>query len=239
LEEVEREFAQMKNELILAATSGLRTPIHTLQDLLEVLRTRKVDDQRLKEEEELFARSAIDAEHLSKMVDNLLNMTQLESGDLKLVKEEVDLSELIHEILRSIGHIAEHKGVALKHVLPRQPLIAIANWVQIRQVLTNLIDNAIKFSKPGGTVVVIGEIVVDGAVSISVSDQGVGIPKDELHRVFDKIYGVDGNVIKNAGGSSGLGLYISKKVIEAHGGSINVESKPGEGSTFYFSIPMR
>ena len=82
-------------------------------------------------------------------------------------------------------------------------------------------------------------MIIEGVVSIRVSDQGVGIPKDDLHRVFDKLYGVDSNVIKNAGGGQGLGLYISKKIIEAHGGTINVESEPGEGSTFYFSIPMR
>ncbi len=235
IEQAEKEFTQMKNELILGASHGLRTPLHTLKGFLEMLRMGKVDDPRLKEE--FIARAAIDADRLSNMVENLLDMAQLESGDLKLAMEEVDLKLLCCELLQTMEHIAEVKGVTVTHMLSSQPLIVTANRIRIRQVMANLLDNAIRFSKPGGTVVLTGDTLMDGTVSIRVSDQGIGIPKGELPKVFDKFYGVGTNV-RHAGGGAGLGLYISKRIIEAHGGHINVESEPEEGSTFYFSIPV-
>ncbi len=187
--------------------------------------------------EVLISRAVTDADRLTNMVDNLLDMAQLESGDFELNLEEVDISAVVRGVLRALEGEANLKHVAMEHMLPRQPLTAMADRSRLMQVLVNLVGNAIKFSKSGGTVVVSGGTMWDKILTIQVSDRGVGIPQDELLRVFDKFPGVSANMTRACGGP-GIGLYISKKIIEAHGGQINVQSKPGKGSTFYFSFPQ-
>lgn len=234
IEQAEEDFTRIKNELFLGVSRGMREPLHALKGFLKELQRGLFDNPVMPEM--LISRAVRDADRLTNMVDNLLDMAQLESGDFELELEEVDISEVVRGVLRALEGEANLKEVTMEHVLPRKPLTAMADRGRLEQVLVNLVDNAIKFSKTGGTVVVSGETMWDKIFVIQVSDRGVGIPQDELLRVFDKFPGVSANVI-HAGSGPGLGLYISKHIVEAHGGQINVESKPGKGSTFYFSIP--
>lgn len=236
IERAEKDFTRMKNELFLGVSHGMREPLHALKGFLKELQEGMFDNPIMPEM--LISRAVRDADRLTNMVDNLLDMAQLESGDFELELEEVDISEVVRSVLRALEGEANLKDVTMEHVLPRKPLTAMADRGRLEQVLVNLVDNAIKFSKPGGAVVVSGEEMWDKILTIQVSDRGVGIPQDELPRMFDKFPGVSADVT-HAGGGPGLGLYISKKIIEAHGGQINVESKPRKGSTFYFSIPQQ
>lgn len=236
IEQAEKDFTRMKNELVLGISRGMRDPLHALRGFLKELQKGIFDNPIMPEM--LISRAVTDADRLTNIVDNLLDMAQLESGDFELDLEEVDVSELVRGVLRALEGEANLKHVAMEHVLPRQPLTAMVDRGRLRQVLVNLVDNAIKFSKSGGTVVVSGGLMWDKILTIQVSDRGVGIPQDELLRVFDKFPGVGANVT-DAGGGPSLGLYISKHIVEAHRGQINVESKPGKGSTFYFSIPQQ
>ena len=235
IEQAEEDFTRMKNELFLGVSHGMREPLHALKGFLKELQKGMFDNPIMPEM--LISRAVRDADRLTNMVDNLLDMAQLESGEFDLNLEEVDISELVRGVLRALESEANLKHVSMEHVLPRKPLNALADRGRLEQVLVNLVDNAIKFSKSGGAVVVSGETMWDKILVIQVSDRGVGIPQDELLRVFDKFPGVGANAT-HAGGGPGLGLYISKHIVEAHGGQINVERKPGKGSTFYFSIPQ-
>jgi signal transduction histidine kinase len=127
-------------------------------------------------------------------------------------------------------------GIKLEVVAPTDLLLARADRDRVNQVLDNLLGNAIKFSPNGGRITV-QLAAVDGMVQVSVSDTGIGIPADQLERIFDRFYQVDGSATRKFGGA-GLGLTIVKRIVEAHGGRIWAESQVGRGSTFLFTLPQ-
>lgn len=235
LREAENEFALMKNELILGTSHGLRNPLHTLKGFLELISNGKVDDPCLKEE--FLARALQDVDRMGAMLDNLLEMTQLQTGEFEITVNQIDLSMLVQDLLRSLEGTALLNGVTLKHAFPKKFPRVLGSRHRLRQAIANLVDNAIKFSEPGGVVSVTGMMMTEGSVLIRVIDQGEGIPKESLPSIFDKFYGLD-STARSSNAGPGLGLYTSKKIIEAHGGRFEVESEPRKGSTFYFSLPL-
>jgi signal transduction histidine kinase len=176
------------------------------------------------------------ADRLSRLIGELLSASRIEAGRLEINLQPLDLGRLVTEVLERL-HL-EASSYRLVAQLPPRKLVVQADSDQVERVLLNLLTNAIKFSPEGGTVTVgVQWTEASPGVLVSVADQGSGIPPERLDRVFDKFYRVGDDLVKKTNGV-GLGLYICKNIVEQHGGRIWVESTPGEGSTFKFTLPQ-
>jgi signal transduction histidine kinase len=214
----------------------LRTPLTSILGFLQlVLRGREgeiQDGQRRKLEVVLR-----EAKRLDGLVSNLLDIAAIESGRFTLQPRRFDLVPTLVDAVELLRVQAAGKGIELHLSVPDQPLVVVADRERITQVLTNLIGNAIHYSGERATVTT-GAWVADNGVAIQVADTGPGIPADDIPRLFSKFYRVR-SPASTAPHGSGLGLAICKGIVDAHGGRIWVESTPGQGSRFSFTIPPR
>lgn len=237
--ETYRELDRLKSELLQTVSHELRTPLGAIKGFTTTLLEH---DRKLTREEKREFLEIIDQEsdRLRGLIEDLLDMSKIEAGVLQLDLQAVSVATLVGEAVKTVAsHSPEHQFEA---AVPPD-LFVEADPRRIRQVLHNLLENAVKYSPDGGTVQVAatraghnqggspGEWVV-----ISVRDQGIGIARHELARVFDRFHRVDNEVGRRVGGS-GLGLAICRGIVEAHGGRIWAESEPGKGSTFSFTLP--
>ncbi|MCM8775439.1 MAG: cell wall metabolism sensor histidine kinase WalK, partial [Candidatus Omnitrophica bacterium] len=168
---------------------------------------------------------------------DLLDLAKIESGKLSLELESLDLVQLIKEITPIFRRPMEEKKITLKNhiTLPCLPQ-PLADRGKIRQVLVNLLDNAVKFNTEGGSIILRAQIL-ENQIKILIEDSGIGIPEKSIPRIFERFYRVDKNRSRELGGT-GLGLSIVKHIIEAHGGNVFCESTFGRGSTFSFTLPV-
>jgi signal transduction histidine kinase len=176
------------------------------------------------------------ADNLLGLINGLLDLAKIEAGKMELNVEEVDLPLVIDDVIELIRPSADAKALALRADVASTLPTAWADRARIRQVLVNLMANAVKFTEQGG--VTIRANIVDGWITIAVVDTGVGIPPDAQTYIFDEFRQVDASTTRRYGGT-GLGLAISKRLIALHGGRIWVESTVGNGSTFLFTLPVR
>jgi PAS domain S-box-containing protein len=232
--EAERRLTKSREQFIASVSHELRTPLFSLMGYLDLLRNGKVDDYDV--QKEFLTRASKDANRLLDMVNELVDFSLLESERLALNWEKVDLSVVILEILHSFREQADARSISLKWVQMDPSLIAEADPSRMRRVLENIIENAVKFSEKGGEILITGESM-NGNVTINVIDRGCGISEEDCSRIFEKYYQVSSTHSENVYGL-GLGLYIAKQIIEAHGGSISVKSQLGAGSTFTVTIPV-
>ena len=226
------ELDRLKSSLLSTVSHELRTPLA----IIKWYSTMLVDyDRRLKSAEKQGCLESIDraTDRLTELVDRLLDLSRLEAGLLRLNRRPTSISKLIEETVAEVKLRAPGHQVVLKQT-DRLLMINI-DARRIRQVLDNIIDNAIKYSEEG-TSIVIGAKLTGPELQVSVADQGIGIPARDLERVFDRMYRIEQRLTPDTGGA-GLGLAICKGLVEAHGGRIWVESKLGKGSTFYFTLP--
>jgi two-component system phosphate regulon sensor histidine kinase PhoR len=168
------------------------------------------------------------------MVEELLELSRIESGQAPLRLVPTPVEEVVVPPVDRLRHQAERAGLELIFLLPPDAFQVLADGERARLVLTNLVHNAVKFTPPGGRVTVAARPDGDEVV-FSVQDTGVGIPSDDLPRIFERFYKADR---ARSGGGTGLGLAIAKHIVQGHGGRIWAESVEGQGSTFYFTLPM-
>lgn len=227
-----RRLEQVRRDFVANVSHELRTPLSSIKGYAETLREGAIDD---KENRLIFVKTIEEqADRLSKLVDDLLDLSAVESGHRLPKLAPTDLRALAVDVTRQFAAAAADRGVTLASS-SSGPSLARADAEQVRQVVSNLIDNAIKYTEPGGRVEIALEI--KGAeVVVSVRDTGVGIPEADLTRVFERFYRVDKARAREAGGT-GLGLAIVKHLVEAQGGRVWVESRQPGGSTFFFSLP--
>lgn len=229
----EQELSRLKDDFIANASHELRTPIYAIKGLLDLLVEGKVDNPDV--QKEFLLRASESADRLVGLSNVLLDVTQLESGQLRMEPVEFDLRALINEAILSMQNIADMKNIWVQFDSPAYPMTAFADRYRIGQVLTNLLGNALKFSENWSDVRVNCR-VEEKMYVIEVIDHGPGVPENARELIFEKFRQSE-HTSNWVSEGIGLGLYISKMLIEAHGGKIGVESVPGEGSTFYFSLP--
>ncbi|HEU4526863.1 MAG TPA: ATP-binding protein [Actinomycetota bacterium] len=227
LEQVER----LRRDLVANVSHELKTPISALRAHLENL----LDGVERPDPETLQV-MLVQSDRLGRLVDQLLELSRLESGDLPLQREEVALGPLVSEVLSEIEVARADRGVALERRLAQDLPAVLADRERIHQVLFNLLDNAVRFTPEGGRVTVSAERH-DGAVDVRVADTGPGIAPEHLPRLFERFYRVDPARSQKEGGT-GIGLAIARSVVEAHGGRIWADSSPGQGSVFTFELPV-
>ncbi len=232
--ELER-LNQLKNQFLGMATHDLRAPLGLISGFTELVRDEAED--RLKEEErEYLGKVLAWSRHMRKLVDEFLNVSVIESGGLDLDREETSLSEVLENVLSATRGQADEKGVELRvEEDPNVPSLAV-DVDRLAQALVNLVANAVEFSLEGDVVWIRTRKTEDTAV-IEVEDRGVGMDHEDLSHLFSPFGKAKS---RKTGGekSTGLGLVIARKIVEAHGGQISVESTPGEGSLFRVSLPI-
>lgn len=227
-----RRAERLRRELTANVSHELRTPLTSIKGFAETLLEGAMAD-------EVMCRRFLtiidnEATRLMTLVDDLMALSRLESKVVTMELAPVQLDKLIAEALSRMRPQAERRRILLR-IAGAVPEAVEADWDRILQVLTNLLDNAIKFTPEGGTV----EVSVrdtGGEAVVAVTDSGRGIPEEDLPRVFDRFYRVERSRTREAGGT-GLGLAIAKHIVEAHGGRISVQSRVNAGSTFTFTLP--
>lgn len=229
-----REAEELKSTFISIISHELKTPVSLIKGYAGTLRredarwdTRTVRESLAVIEEE--------ADRLTDLIENLLDASRLQAGGLTLTMNEVPLDKLAARLVAKFRTQSEKHTITLDFPSPF-PIIA-ADEDRLTQALSNLLSNAIKYSPEGGNIRVSGRVEPENVV-ISVSDEGPGLPADELPRVFDRFYRADTPATRRVAGA-GLGLYLAKAVVEAHGGRIWAESEPGRGTTLSFSLPRQ
>jgi PAS domain S-box-containing protein len=232
--EAEKRLTRLREEFIASASHELRTPLFSLLGYLDLLLNGKVNN--FETQREFLTRASKDAYRLLDMVNELLDFSLLESESMTLNLEKVDLGAMISEILHSFQDQADARRISLMYTQTDTSLVAEADPSRMRRVLENVVDNAFKFSEMGSAVSVTTK-ASNNNIMINIIDQGCGIPDEDCSRIFGKYYRVNHTQTENDYGL-GLGLYLAKQIVEAHGGSISVKSQLGVGSTFTITIPV-
>lgn len=225
LERVRRDFmANISHEL--------RTPAASLKAIAETLEDGALDDPALARD--FLAKMNAEVDRLAQVIQELGELSRIESGEAPMLREPFDLSETVREAAARLAPQAGRAGLKLDVSVPAGLPAALGDRERIEQVLVNLLHNAVKFTPAGGSVTVSAMTERDG-IQVTVSDTGVGIAPDDLPRVFERFYKADR---ARSGGGTGLGLAIAKHIVEGHGGRIWVESIEGKSSIFRFTLPQ-
>jgi two-component system phosphate regulon sensor histidine kinase PhoR len=229
-----RRLQRIRAEFIDNLSHELRTPLTTISLLAETAgRDAEKASPRLRDR---IAKIEVETGHLIQMVNELLDLSKIESGTAALLLDDVDLVDVARANTERLRPFAERQGLRLALELPDHVTPVRGDEDRLGQVLINLLHNAVKFSPNGGEIVV-GVREDDGEVVVWVRDPGIGVPRADLARIFERFYKVDRARVRGRGGT-GLGLSIARHVVEMHGGRIWVESEEGEGSTFSFAVPV-
>jgi two-component system CheB/CheR fusion protein len=233
-EEELEEANRRKDEFLATLAHELRNPLAPIRNAVQILHLKGPLDRELQ-----WARAVIErqVQLLARLVDDLLDVSRITRGKIELRKERVTLSEVIERALETSRPLLQASDQALTVSLPDEPLRLDVDPTRLSQVLANLLNNAAKYTKAGGHVEV--SAAREGrAVVIRVRDDGIGIPRTMLSRIFDMFAQVDTSLVRAQGGL-GIGLTIAKRLLEMHGGSIEAESPgPGQGSTFTVRLPL-
>lgn len=232
----EKELEEMKLDFVSMAAHELRTPLTSMLGYLSVF-TKESSDKFTGEEGLFLNRIKIAAQQLSALVENLLNVSRIEKNTMTVNKVPTSWHELVQQVVSEFQQRAAEKQITLTLIEPSKPIPRVlVDSLRVTEVLNNLIANAINYS-PVGSTVTVREEEKDGMVITHIQDTGHGIPKEALPHLFTKFFRVSGKLEQGSKGT-GLGLYISKSIVELHNGKIWVVSEFGKGSTFSFSLPV-
>ena len=226
-----KRLERTREEFVANVSHELRTPLSLIKGYVETLIDgARHDPQVLERFLKIIERNT---QRLDLLIQDLLTISALEAGRMKLSLHPVALRPLVEKIFTDLKPPADNKNITLVNQLPE--LTATADASRLEQVLANLVDNAIKYGRAQGHVTVGGKKRDDGKVEIFAQDDGPGIPTEALDRVFERFYRVDKARSREQGGT-GLGLSIVKHIVQAHGGEVWVKSEPGKGATFFFTL---
>jgi two-component system phosphate regulon sensor histidine kinase PhoR len=228
-----RKLEAFRREFIADVSHELKTPIFAAQGFVHTLLDGAVNDKNVRNK--FLKKAAKSLDGLDMLVQDLLTLSHIETGQIKMHFESIDLQKLTEEVFEQFEEKADKRDVQLRIEEPDQKVVVYADWQRISQVMTNLISNAIKHSPDGSEVYVSFEVGRKN-VTTYVRDKGEGIPQEHQARIFERFYRVDKSRSREKGGT-GLGLAIVKHIMEGHHSRVEVESAPGEGSTFSFKLP--
>jgi signal transduction histidine kinase len=224
-----------KSEFLANMSHELRTPLNAILGYTELIQDG-IYGEPPEKVREVLDRVQASGRHLLGLINDVLDLSKIEAGKLVLARDELAIDQVVETVLTATEALAREKGLVLGAELAPGLPHGLGDERRITQVLLNLVGNAIKFTDQGGVTVRAG--LANGSLIVSIADSGPGIPAGQRGRIFDEFRQLDGGATRGKGGT-GLGLSISKKIVELHGGRIWVESEPGQGSTFSFTLPLR
>jgi signal transduction histidine kinase len=228
-----REAEELKNTLLSIISHELKTPVSIIKGYASTLMRQDANWDKGTLTEGLFIIEE-EADKLNELINNLLDASRLQAGGLKLQFSYVDLTSMAEKVVEKFRPQTDQHTFSLDFPPDFPPVRA--DYERIREVFSNLVSNAIKYS-PGGGLIRVGGWVEEDQVRIFISDEGIGIPANEQERIFERFARVDNSLTRQMPGA-GLGLFLVKAVVEAHGGRVWVDSRPGHGSTFNFTLPI-
>ncbi len=226
---------QMKSEFVSMVSHELRTPLTSIKGYVDMVFDGEAG--AINEEQKSYlevARSNTD--RLIDLVNELLDISRIEAGRIELKLRAVPIQDIVHSVAVSLRTQMDDSNIRLKLDIPESPVIVFADAGRMTEILTNLIINANHYS-PSGASITVSIHVYDGKVQVDVADTGIGIAPEDVEKIFNKFYRVDNSITRQVGGT-GLGLAVTKSLVELHGGQIWVKSSPGVGSTFSFTVPL-
>jgi len=233
----EKMIERMKTEFVSLSAHQLRTPLSAIKWTLRMLLDGDLG-KITEEQREFLEKTYKSNERMINLINDLLNITRIEEGRYLYKPIFINIEPIIQSVLDAYKDEIKERKLKLNFIKPKEKLPEIKVDVEkIRLAIQNLLENAIRYTKAGGEMKISLKYLGD-KIECSVSDTGVGIPEDQRARVFSKFFR-GSNVIRLETEGSGLGLFITKNIIEAHGGRIWFESKEGEGTTFYFTLPLK
>lgn len=226
---------QLKNEFVSMVSHELRTPLTSIKGYVDMVLDGEAGGTNPEQETYLKIVRA-NTDRLINMVNDLLDISRIESGRLELRPSAVPLREVVRSVVISLKKQIEAREINLTQALPEPPVIVTADRDRITQVLLNLINNACNYS-PRGASVTVSVRKIDNHAQVDVTDTGIGISPEDQARIFTRFYRVDNSTTRQVGGT-GLGLAVARSIVEMHGGRIWVKSEVGKGSTFSFTLPL-
>jgi len=230
-----RSVERMKSEFVSTVSHELRTPLTSIKGFIRTLLDDIEGYYDRETQMEFYRIIDTECDRLVRLINDLLNLSRIESGRaLDLVLARVDLGELISRVVDSQRSYTDRHQFDI--IVPQDLQHINADRDKLDQVLTNLLSNAIKYSPDGGKITVHAREIDDNKISVSISDQGIGIPEEQISRLFTRFHRVDSRDSRKQYGT-GIGLYLVKHLVEAHQGEVSVTSRQGEGSTFTFILP--
>ncbi len=231
-----KKLAAFRREFLADVSHELKTPIFAAQGFVHTLLDGAADDLEVRDK--FLKKAAKSLDGLDILVQDLLTLSRMESGDIVMRKQHFDIREMVEEVFEQLEGKAEKRGISFM-IAKEAPasVMVYADQDRINQVMVNLISNAIKYNKDDGQVLISFESAKNN-IRISVKDSGKGIPPEHLKRIFERFYRVEKSRSKDKGGT-GLGLAIVKHIVEAHNTQVAVTSSEGKGSTFSFSLPKK
>jgi two-component system phosphate regulon sensor histidine kinase PhoR len=232
-----KQVEQVRRDFVANVSHELRTPLASIKSVIETLQSGALDDRAAAQD--FLSRADDEVDRLVQMVEELLELSRVESERVPLARQQVEMGQVLANAVGRMRPQAEKERVSLTLEVPPDLPSVIGDAERLEQAAVNLLHNAIKFT-PGGGSVHVSAHLEDGAVTVNVSDTGIGITREDVPRIFERFYKADRARARTGGhpvGGTGLGLAVVKHTVEAHGGTVSVESELGHGSTFMFSIP--
>ncbi|MDQ3549617.1 MAG: cell wall metabolism sensor histidine kinase WalK, partial [Chloroflexota bacterium] len=228
------QIDEMKSEFISIVSHELRTPLTAIKGFTDLI--LEGDVGKISEQQREFLEIVqSNSDRLVALINDMLDISRIESGRITLNREEVDISAAVEQAIAALRPLIDDKHMQVQTELVEEPTGIVADRARLQQILTNLISNACKYTLEGGWITVRSE-ALEGQIAISVSDTGIGIPPEALPHIFSKFYRADQPLARDVGGS-GLGLAITKSLVEMHGGKIAIASRASVGTTVRFTLP--
>ena len=227
--------SQFKSEFLAKMSHQLRTPLTAIIGFCDVLKSG-MDGELNRDQAEDLRQIDTSGQILLELVNDILDLAKIEAGKIEITRQEVDLGSVADQVIRTLYQAAESKALKLASDISPAAKTVLADPSRVREILTNLVSNAVKFTPAGS--VTIRTMAVGPMAEISVIDTGIGIAKDVHERIFEEFRQADDTISRTYGGT-GLGLSIARRLVELQGGQIGVESQPGKGSRFWFTLPIQ
>jgi signal transduction histidine kinase len=229
-----KELDKLKSEFVATASHELRSPLGDIKGYLEVVKDGILGEVNEAQEERL-AKALAHIDELTSLTNDLLDLSRIEAKKWKIVKKPLVLAEVVTSVLAKVESKAKEKKQDISIDIPSKFPKIRADKESLTRVLVNLLDNAVKFTPEEGQIAV-HALDEKENIRIVVEDNGIGIPREHLPRIFDRFFAVESSLTRKLAGV-GLGLSIAKGIVEAHGGEIWAESTPGEGTKVHFTLP--
>ncbi len=230
----EAEVDRLKSDFVSIVSHELRTPLTSIKGYLDLVLMGAAGPVN-KQQASFLEIAKANADRLNALVSDLLDISRIESGKAVLDLKVTSLSEIIDQVARGLEHEFEARGLTLKLDVPANLPEILADPVRVAQILSNLLSNAYKYTQNGGAT--IRARLTSNAIQVDVSDTGIGISKEDQEKIFGRFFRAEDNLVRQQPGT-GLGLNITKSLVEMHGGRIWLESEPGKGTTFSFTLPL-